>query len=245
MKILFMLPAAKGIYADEAENRRISVIQSYATPTIQIDIVNMPGVSGFSPWGQKQPDSYKSAGIIRAHELGAECALQAESDGYDAFCPFGLIDIGVQEARRRGVGIPVIGAAESSALICGMLGRRFARCFYLKSEEIEDQARDRVIPWGLQDLFVGTTAIGIPNSEYPHRRKEVLSRFVSCANEAREMGAEVMGMIGMSICPIEFSSKELSQACGMPVIDGIAAQMSMAEFWNVSGLPGSLMKIPR
>lgn len=245
MKILFMLPAAKGIYSEEAEQRRINLIQSYATPTIQIDIVNMPGVSGFSPWGREQPDTHDSSGVMRAHELGADCAMQAERDGYDAFCPFGLIDIGVQVARERGIKIPVIGAAESSALLCGMLGRRFARCFYLKNEEVEVEAKERVIPWGLQDLFVGTTAIGIPNSEYPHRREEVLARFVACSKEARDLGAEIMGMNGMSICPTEFSAKELSDACGMPVIDGIASQMSVAEFWNRTGLPGTLMKLPR
>lgn len=240
-----MLPAAKGVYPVEAEERRKALIQSYATATTQIDIVYMPDVSGFSPWGAPEATNPFTNELARAHELAADCAFRAEQDGYDAFCPFGLLDIGVERARVRGLGIPAIGAAESSALYCGLLGRRFASCSYLMNDEVEELHRKQMIPWGLQDLYVATTAIGITNSEYPKRRDEVLARFILCAEEARSKGAEVMGMNAMSICPTEYSAQELSKACGMPVVDALAAQVAMAEFWNQMQLPASLLHIPR
>jgi hypothetical protein len=49
----------------------------------------------------------------------------------------------------------------------------------------------------------------------------------------------------MSICPTEYSAKELSDACGMPVLDAMACQIAMAEWWHRTGLPPSLLHYPR
>lgn len=167
----------------------------------------------------------------------------AKSRVYDAYCPYGLVDVGVEEARRVGVKIPVVGQAEASALYCGLLGRKFASCSYVASARV--MQAERMKKWGLEHLYVGQTAIGIPNSEYPSRRKEVMERFVKCCQEAKAKGAEIMGMIGMSICPTEYSPKEYMEASGFPVMDGMAAQIAMAEWWHRTGLPPSLLKLPR
>lgn len=247
MKILSMLPAAQGIYPAEAEERRKNLVLSYATADLQIDIGYLPEHSGFDPWGgQDDPARHRDVDkVARAHELGAIRAEQAEKEGYDAFCPFGLVDVGIVDARKRGVKIPVVGMAESSALLCGLLGRRFARCSYVTSEESDKAERGRIESWGLSSLYAGPTAIGISNDQYPARRDEVRQRFIDCTRQARDMGAEIMGMIGMSICPTEFSPKELMEASGFPVMDGIAAQLSIAQMWHRTGLPPSLLKVPR
>ena len=245
MKIQFMLPAAKGVYPVEAEERRIALIKSYETESTFIDVVYMPGVSGFSPWGAIEARTSDASELEPAHEFAADCAAEAEQKGYDAFLPFGLLDIGVDAARRRNLTIPAVGAAESSALFCGMLGRRFASCSYLMNSETEPLARERMTAMGLEHLFVGSTAIGIPNSEYPKRHDEVRERFILCAKEARERGAEIMGLNAMSICPIEFSAKELTEASGMPVVDSIASQIAMAQFWYRTKLPSQLLHLPR
>jgi Asp/Glu/hydantoin racemase len=239
-----MLPAAQGVYPTEAAQRREKLIKSYQRDGIDIDIAYQPEVSGFQPWGgSKDPSHWKFA--ARVHELGGQVAKQAEIDGYDAFCPFGLVDVGIDDARRLGVTIPVVGPAEASALICGMLGRRFARCRYVSKPSSEERERARIERWGLTNLFAGDTAIGIANSEYPQRRNEVLEQFLRCADEARAMGAEMMGMVGMSICPVEFSARELSEATGLPVLDGIAAQIAIAQLWHLTGLEPTLLKLPR
>ena len=51
MRILCMLPAARGVYPPEAAERRLALMRSYTTPATQIDADYMPAVSGFSPWG--------------------------------------------------------------------------------------------------------------------------------------------------------------------------------------------------
>jgi Asp/Glu/hydantoin racemase len=246
MKVLCMLPAAQGVYPPEAEQRRFNVMQSYATPATQIDVDYMPEPSGFSPWGgQTDPEHHQPDRMTRAHSFAADLAEKAERDGYDAFCPYGLLDIGVAEARRRGVKIPVVGQYESAALLCGLLGRRFASCSYVEMPALEEHNRERLAQWGLAGLYGGSTAIGIPNSEYPQRHDEVRECFVRCAREARDMGAEVMALVAMSICPTEFSAKELSEVSGLPVLDALSNQIAMAEMWHRTGLPPTLLKLPR
>ena len=244
MRILCMLPAGRGVYPPEAEERRLTLMRSYSTASTQVDADYMPGISGFNPWGQaglRDPEEEREQGA-RAAELAAQLAVRAEQEGYDAFCPYGLRDIGVYEARAR-VKIPVVGQREACLLFCNMLGRPFASCAYVHS--LNERTPGRPGEEGLYRLLVARTAIGIPNSEYPQRRQELLDRFVECTKEAKAKGAELMGQIGMSICPGEFSAKELSEASGFPVLDGLACQIAMAEWWHRTGLPPSLLRMPR
>ena len=239
MRILCMLPAGKGVYPPEAEERRLKVMRSYATPGTQIDADYMPDVSGFVPWGSA---GAPAGAAERAAQLSAQLAVRAEREGYDAFCPFGGLDIGVQEARKL-VKIPVVGQSEASFLFCALLDRPFSNCVYMPGGESRIRAVARDV--GVDHLLVAITAIGIPNSEYPQRRKELLERFAVCAQEAREQGAQLVGRVAMSICPTEYSAKELSEAAGMPVLDSLACQIAMAEWWHRTGLPPSLLRIPR
>ncbi len=250
MRILFMMPAAKGVYSPEAAERRINLVKSYATSSLQIDVDYLPEPSGFLPWGGQDVSNHRSLeNMRRTHELGARRAAQAEQEGYDAFCPFGGIDAGVKLAREQGVKIPMSGPGEASALLCALIGRPFASCSYLatngNSEGDRDRYRDLYRDLGIGHLHVASTAIGLANTEYPQRRDEVLERFKRCAREAREAGAGLMGFLMQSICPTEFSARELFEATGLPCVDGIAAQISMVEMWHRTGLPQSLVKIPR
>lgn len=43
-----MMPAAKGVYPPEADERRLSVMRSYTTPATQIDTDYMPDVWALS-----------------------------------------------------------------------------------------------------------------------------------------------------------------------------------------------------
>lgn len=191
MRILCMLPAGRGVFPPAAEQRRLELMRSYATASTQIDADYMPDVSGFVPRGARgsRPDSPGSSS--RAAELSVERAIQAEKEGYDAFCPFGTLDVGVREARQA-VSIPVVGQTEASLLHCGMLDRRFAWVTYMPGTEPRNfgWAREE----GVEHLMVASLAIGIPNSEYPDRREDLLREFVRCSQEAREEGAEMMGL---------------------------------------------------
>ena len=250
MRILFILPAAKGVYTPEAAERRINLIKSYATSSITIDVDYLPEPSAFLPWSSGGGSTHHRSkeNLQRTHELGARRAAQADKEGYDAFCPFGGVDTGVEAARKLGVKIPMSGPAEASVLLCGMIGRPFASCSYMpRNEQDADKDRYRELYRSLRvkDLHVAETAIGISNTEYPQRHDEVLDRYKTCVTEARQKGAEIMGFLMGSICPTEFTARQLLDATGMHAIDGIAAQIIMVELWHRTGLPQHLVKMPR
>ncbi len=247
MKILCMLPAAEGVYPKEAEERRMTLMRSYSNAATQVDAAYMPDVSGFVPWGGGEQRGGEAGGwggdaSARAAEFSAQLAARAEQDGYDAFCPFGGLDIGVKEARAR-VKIPVVGQTEACYLFCGLLGQKFANVVYMPGAEAPRHREAEAA--GVGDQLVGVFAIGIPNSEYPQRRGDLLREFVRCANEAKAAGAALIGRVAMSICPTEYSAKELTEASGMPVLDALACQIAMAEWWHRTQLPTSLLRLPR
>jgi len=164
MRILCMLPAARGVYPPEAAERRLALMRSYTTPATQIDTDYMPAVSGFSPWGGSGDAEPPPDAAARAAHLSAQRAVQAAQEGYDAFCPFGTLDIGVREARTQ-VTIPVVGQAEACFLFCGLLDCPFASCSYMPGSE------DRLRAWardaGVASLLVATTAIASPMPSTP------------------------------------------------------------------------------
>src|ERR1700730_14002617 len=122
MRILCMLPAGRGVYPPEAEERRFDLMRSYSTAGTQVDAEYMPGISGFSPWGggEARDRAATEQGLRRAGEVSAQLAIKAEKEGYDAFCPYGTLDIGVREARQQ-VKIPVVGQSEACFLFCSMM----------------------------------------------------------------------------------------------------------------------------
>lgn len=229
MKILCMLPAPPGVYWPEGEAKRLEVMRSYASASTQVDVDYMPEPEG-------------ALDEAARHALSAQRAVQAEREGYDAFCPFGTLDFGIEEGQPL-VKIPVVGQRQACLLFCGMLDRRFAWVTYMPGSEERNFAWAREA--GVGPLMVASLSIGFPNTEFPKRRVELLERFVACAQEAREKGAELMGVVAMSICPTEYSARELSEASGMPVLDALGCQVAMAEWWHRVGLSPSLLRYPR
>lgn len=237
MKILCMLPAAKGVYPEEAAQRRINVVKSYSTATTQIDVDYMPAVSGFVPWGGREAPVQ----LARAHLLSAERALQAEKEGYDAFIPFGMLDIGVELARNL-VNIPVIGQAQATFAIARTMVNRTAAIWY-QSRSFSHGWR-QLKAYGAEDLVQEFYAVEMPNSEMPQRRNELKERFVSLGKQAVAKGAELIICHGMSMCPIEFPAKELAEGIGVPVLEGMGCAVAMAEAWHRLGTPYSHVRYP-
>src|SRR5438132_1031394 len=100
MRILAMLPAPPGsVYTPEAEQRRLNVMRRYTTAATQVETDYMP--ANFdgeqSQPGTAQSDMFAGGKLDDAarHRLSAQRAVQAEREGYDAFCPFGTLDYGI------------------------------------------------------------------------------------------------------------------------------------------------------
>lgn len=237
-RVLCMLPAAEGVYPDDAVKRRVETVKSYETDDLTIDIGYMPALSGFNPFGGRS-GPYE---LAVADFLSAERARQAEDEGYDAFIPFGMLDIGVELARYR-VAIPVIGQSQSAYTIAGMMVDRCAAIWY--------QSRSFAYGWRQVARYKADTivkefyAVEMPNSEMPSRRDELRERFIEVSKTAVARGAQLIICSGMSMCPVEFSADELAADIGVPVLEGMGAAVGVARMWLSLGVSYSPLRYPR
>src|ERR1051325_6978060 len=116
MRMLVILPAARGVYPEEAAQRRIDRIRSYSRPGLEVE-ADYPHEksAGFTPWG----GDGTAPGMASNHMIIAERMGEAEKEGYDAVSGFGMLDFGVEIARAR-VNIPVVGQTQATYAMASM-----------------------------------------------------------------------------------------------------------------------------
>ena len=234
MKVFVVLPAAKGTYPPEAEQRRIDVVRSYSTAEVQVDVGFPAEASGFMPYGGSGPGGVQ---VARNHILVAERMIQAEQEGYDACFPFGMIDFGVEIARGM-CSIPIVGQTQAAYCMAAMMAQRMGIISYQSSghSHFWRQLRE----YGFEHMCVGMGAAEMPNNEMPSRRQELYDRFVSEGKRlVKEEGAEVIVCHGMSMSPIEFKAEEYAEGIGVPVLEGVGCALAMAVAWVRIGTPYS------
>ena len=238
MKTLVVLPAAKGVYPEEAENRRIERIKSYARPGLEIEVGFPAETSGFMPYG----GSGGALEMARNHLLIAQRMIEAEQEGFDAAFPFGMIDFGVELARSR-CNIPIVAQTQATYCLAAMMANRIGIISYQSNAHNRywRQLRD----YGFTHLVVGMGAAEIPNDQMPSRRAELFQRFVSEGKRLVKDGAELIVCHGMSMCPIEYSAAEFGAGIGVPVLEGMGCAVAMAEAWVQMGMPYSRVRYPR
>jgi hypothetical protein len=160
MKILIVLPAAQGVYPDEAAQRRIDRIRSYSRPGLEVEADYPATVSGFNPYGGEGT----APALTRNHEIIAERMVQAEKEGYDAVSGFGMIDFGVEIARSR-VNIPVIGQTQATYAMASMMAERIGVIGYHKGTNSGHYRQMK--HYGFLHLLVGLGAAGMSNADMP------------------------------------------------------------------------------
>jgi allantoin racemase len=235
MRILIVLPAAKGVYPDEAAQRRIDRIKSYSRPGLEVDAGYPDAVSGFNPYG----GTGTAAAVTRNHESIAERMIRAEKEGYDAVSGFGMIDFGVEIARSR-VNIPVVGQTQATYAMASMMAERIGVIGYHKGTNAGHYRQMR--HYGFLHLLAGLGAVGMSNADMPKNREKLFGNFVSEGKRLVDEGAELIVAHGMSMCPIEYPAKEYADAIGVPVLEGLACAIAMAQAWVYTGTPYSRIR---
>ena len=238
MRMLVVLPAAPGVYPDEAAQRRIDRIRSYSRPGLEVEADYPAEKSGFNPWGGGET----AAGMARNHQLIADRMVQAEKEGYDAVSGFGMLDFGVEIARSR-VDIPVVGQTQATYAVASMMAARFGVISYRKANHPYHFRQMK--EYGFLHLLVGFGESGIPNNEMPVRREELFDRFVSEGKRLVNDGAELIICHGMSMSPIEYPAEDYAKAIGVPVLEGLGCAVAMAQAWVQLGTPYSRIRHPR
>lgn len=239
MKILVVLPTAKGVYPAEAEQRRVERCQSYTSGGTTVEVGFPHERSGFSP--MSRGGEANAWDLAANHIRIAERLIEGEQEGYDACVPFGMIDFGVEIARSR-CQIPIVGQTQAAYAIAATMADHWGIISYRSSghAHMRQQARR----YGFEQFIMGWGAAEMSNADMPSRRTELFERFVSEGKRLVKEGAELIVCHGMSMSPIEYPAKEYSDAIGVPVLEGLGCGIAMAEAWVRLGAGYSRIRHP-
>jgi allantoin racemase len=186
-----------------------------AWPGTQIDAVN-PSF-GAASIEDHHDDVWAAAGVCEQVHAGEA----APTDAYVIAC-FG--DPGLHAARELASG-PVIGIAEAAFHAATLLATGFSVVTTLERTCVI--AEHLVLQYGFERRCRGIHGTDIKVLELEDPASRAFERILNCAQQALEhdrSGAIVLGCAGMAdLC------LELQQRLGVPVIDGVAAAVKLAE----------------
>jgi allantoin racemase len=171
--------------------------------------------------------------ILESHlsAVGVIDSALREADGYDAVIMAGFGELG-REALQELLSIPVIDITDAAAHIACLLGRTYSVVTTIA--RAIPAIEDRLALSGLGARCVSVRAANVPVLELAADTEATIDAVTQAAAAAfREDGAEVVclgcaGMAGLA--------ERVSLEIGLPVVDGVAAAVRLAESLHGLGL---------
>ena len=158
-------------------------------------------------------------GAVESINLAAEHA-----EGCDAVLLAVSFDSGLKPLREL-LNIPVAGMSEAAMLTACMLGGRFALVSF--GDRAVHLYRELAFEYGLGERLAGARALPTLTQEELESPERVAPRLVEEIDKAvREQGAEAVVLAGAVFAGL---SGEIARQSPVPVVDGIAAGVCMAE----------------
>ncbi len=187
-------------------------------------------VTGLTPaWGPESAEGWLDSYLSAAAVLDTLRRYEGE---FDAVVMAGFGEHG-REGARELLGVPVVDITEAAAHLACLLGRRYAVITTL--DRARGQIEDSLHSAGVlaNCAAVIGTGLGVLELGDPGR---TLDSFVQAAERAKEAGAEVLvlgcaGMTGLR--------QAVGDKLGLPVVDGVAAAVKVAESLVSLGLTTS------
>jgi allantoin racemase len=104
--------------------------------------------------------------------------------------------------------------------------------------------RRQLLLHGFLPHVAGLGAVEMAPSEMWGRSPLLLERFAAEGKRLVGEGAELIVCHGMSMSPIEYPAAELTEAVGVPVLEGMGCAVALAEAWVRLGTPYSRVRYP-
>lgn len=152
-----------------------------------------------------------------------------------------VIQAGFGEHGREGLqellDVPVVDITEAAAIVAGMLGHKYAVVTTL--DRTVPLIEDRLMLAGLLARCSAIVASGLGVLELEESPERAVEAIVATSREVVAAGAEVIclgcgGMAGLDV--------EVQKATGVPVVDGVAAAVKLAEALVQLGLSTSKVR---
>jgi Asp/Glu/hydantoin racemase len=156
-------------------------------------------------------------------------ALKAQKQGFDAYAMATMPNPMIREIRTL-VDIPVTGYGESAALIACQLGQKFGVMTFI--EQLVPMYTERFKSYGFSERFAGVMWTGFGFRDVLAGYSDpapLIARFQEAARTMiRTTGADVLigGSMPLSVL---LASHGVSRVDNVPIVDGLAATIKMAE----------------
>jgi allantoin racemase len=220
-----------GDYPSEQLKLRTDVAKSYSSADIEVGILSVPA---------RPFDGLTPAEIQGAAPIFHDAFRQAESEGYHAVVPLGMLDLGV-DGGRSVVDIPVIGPLQATLHVAAQVGENFGVVCYHPSAIPRHRAQTRA--YGMEDFIAGRRASGFYVQHIADNRDRMVESFLMAARALiEEDGADVIIPQGITQCPVQMKPQWLSDQLGVPVVEGIGAPIKMAALLASLGLKQSRVR---
>ncbi|CAL9605417.1 Hydantoin racemase [Streptomyces sp. enrichment culture] len=191
-------------------------------------------VTGLTPgWGPESAegwlDSYLSAAAV------IDTLRSYDGPPYDAVVLAGFGEHG-REGVRELVDVPVVDITEAAAHLACLLGRRYGVVTTLERSrgQIEDSLETAGVARNC--AAVAGTGLGVLDLDDGERTRAALR---AAAERVRAAGAEVLVLGCAGMTGLRRSVASVGEELGLPVVDGVAAAVRLAESLVALGLTTS------
>ncbi|MEU3735674.1 aspartate/glutamate racemase family protein [Streptomyces sp. NPDC032198] len=177
-------------------------------------------ITGLTPaWGPESAEGWLDSYLSAAAVLDT---LRRHEEPYDAVVMAGFGEHG-REGARELLDVPVVDITEAAAHLACLLGRRYGVVTTL--DRARGQIEDSLHTAGVAQNCAAVVGTGLGVLDLGDSEVTVRA-FLAAAERARDAGAEVLvlgcaGMTGLQ--------EKVGAALDMPVVDGVAAAVKLAE----------------
>ncbi|WP_371529773.1 aspartate/glutamate racemase family protein [Streptomyces sp. NBC_01283] len=177
-------------------------------------------ITGLTPaWGPESAEGWLDSYLSAAAVLDT---LRRHEEPYDAVVMAGFGEHG-REGARELLDVPVVDITEAAAHLACLLGRRYGVVTTL--DRARGQIEDSLHAAGVAQNCAAVVGTGLGVLDLGDSEVTVRA-FLAAAERARDAGAEVLvlgcaGMTGLQ--------EKVGAALDMPVVDGVAAAVRLAE----------------
>jgi allantoin racemase len=171
--------------------------------------------------------SYSSLYTLHALQWFTQ-GIQAQDEGFDAYAMCTLPNPFIREIRSV-LDMPVVGYGESSFHLACQLGHRFGLFVFI--DRMIPLYQEQLTTYGLQTRCAGIRPVGFAFQDVLaawHDPGALLARFEQSALSMIEAGADVI-VPGEMPLNILLARNGVTHIKGVPVLDGIAVTLKMAE----------------
>lgn len=155
-------------------------------------------------------------------------AIQAESEGYDAFAQTGTLDLGFFEIREA-VSIPVIFPTETALHIASLLAPKIG--FLVMNPAFLDYLNGKAKLYGFQEHLTPGGYVNVTPSDLLRAFKNpepVIEQLATAAKRIGEQGANILICAGNPITML-FVEQGMTEIGGVPVLDSLGVLVKVAE----------------